>query len=103
MWCGDVPAALPGWLAQLDAPVDLAFVDPPYPTSRRWAEGGWSGPGRDVLEALAGRLAADGRLALRTDARSAPPAGIAGLATDRVRRYGDMAVVLLAPAERGEP
>jgi len=101
VWCGDVPAKLAGWLVGLDAPVDVAFVDPPYATARRWAEAGWTGEGEAVLAALAARLAEDGRIALRTDGRSEPPPAIAHLAADRVRRHGDMTVVVLAPAATG--
>jgi 16S rRNA (guanine(966)-N(2))-methyltransferase RsmD len=96
VWSGDVLARLAGWLATLDGPIDVAFVDPPYADARRWS---WP-PVVDCLFApLAQHLAADGLVVLRTPAALEVPPRLAALAVRRTKRYGDMAVVLLAVGE----
>ncbi len=92
---GDAYARLRAWLAALGSPVDLAFVDPPYPQSRSWD---WDDVARRIFEPLRDSLAEDGTVVLRVQSSSTPPETIAGLAVRRRRAYGDMAVVMYGPA-----
>jgi 16S rRNA G966 N2-methylase RsmD len=76
----------------LAGPVDVAFVDPPYADARRWD---WALVGRAILAPLAGRLAEDGVAVLRLPGDVEVPGELSGLTAGRLRRYGDMLLVLL--------
>ncbi len=96
VWAGDVTKHLAGRLAGLDAAVDLAFVDPPYATARRWS---WPVAGSRIFAPLASRLAEQAPVVLRLPAGAEPPEGLGGLAVRRTRTYGDMVLALLGRAE----
>jgi 16S rRNA (guanine966-N2)-methyltransferase len=96
VWSGDVPARLAAWLATLGGPIDVAFVDPPYADARRWS---WPQVTDCLFGPLARHLAADGLVVLRTPAALEVPPRLGALSIRRTKRYGDMAVVLLAVAE----
>jgi 16S rRNA (guanine(966)-N(2))-methyltransferase RsmD len=87
IWAGDIPRQLAAWLRELDRPVDLAFVDPPYADARSWD---WSCVVRQVFAPLAERLVAEGVLVLRLPAQVHPPEDLAGLRLTRTRRQGGM-------------
>lgn len=89
VWAGDVTHRLPGWLAQLDAAADVVFVDPPYADTRQWD---WPQVERTIFAPLAGKLAADGLVVLRTPGGVEVPQKLGGLAVYRTRTYGDMTV-----------
>jgi 16S rRNA (guanine966-N2)-methyltransferase len=63
---------------------DLVFIDPPYEVGGLELD--------HVLEGLVPRLAADAVVALERSSRSPAPAWPAGLALDKVSRYGETAV-----------
>jgi 16S rRNA (guanine966-N2)-methyltransferase len=92
IWPGDVVSRLAGWVGGLAGPVDVAFVDPPYADARRWD---WALVGRAILAPLAGRLAEDGVAVLRLPGDVEVPGELSGLTAGRLRRYGDMLLVLL--------
>lgn len=105
IWRGDVTRDLERWLAELDRPLDLAFVDPPYVVAQEW----WPGDAKDsvpsrasivddVFTPLAGRLAEDGIVVVRTDNRAVVPENLGPLSVIRVRQYGNMVVRLLKKA-----
>ncbi|MFW6133462.1 MAG: RsmD family RNA methyltransferase [Planctomycetota bacterium] len=96
VWRGDVTVQLASWLDELDAAVDVAFVDPPYAATRRWD---WTRVAQRVFRPLAAHLAADGVVVLRLPDDVPAPESIAGLVARRVKSYGDMTVTLL---RRGE-
>ncbi|MHC4982423.1 MAG: RsmD family RNA methyltransferase [Planctomycetota bacterium] len=96
VWPGDVERRLAGWLASLKEPLDVCFVDPPYARPRAWP---WDAVARKIFSPLAGNLAADGIVVLRTDDKAEIPDSLGGLLKVRQKRYGSMVVVLLARPE----
>lgn len=99
VWCGDVRARLASWLAELDASLGAAFVDPPYASARRWS---WPAVTRQVFDPLAEYLVHGGRVVVRLPAGVAPPDALGPLAVLRRRRYGQMVVALYGRADAGE-
>lgn len=97
VWAGDIHRRLDHWLGELDGPLDLAFVDPPYAESRQWD---WREAGERIFAPLAGRLADEGLVILRLGDRAQPPGELAGLHPLRVRQYGKMTVALLGKGPR---
>ena len=93
IWAGDVWATLARRLERLDRPLDVVFVDPPYAHSRRWD---WDEATRRLFEPLAAKLSADGVVALRVEGKAEPPDRLGPLDVIRRKRYGGMAVALLA-------
>lgn len=67
---------------------DLVFIDPPYEVGGLELD--------HVLEGLVPRLATDAVVALERSSRSPAPAWPAGLALDKVSRYGETAVYWLS-------
>jgi 16S rRNA (guanine966-N2)-methyltransferase len=96
VWNGDVMAGLTGWLAEVAAPVDVAFVDPPYAAVREWS---WDEAIEHIFRPLAGKLDADGTVVLRFGAGTQVPAELGPLKIARTRQYGDMGLVLLSLAK----
>ena len=84
---------------ELDAPLDLAFVDPPYAEARKWS---WDGVTRTVFAPLGAHLAGGGLVVLRLPAKTDPPQRLGPLAIARSKRYGDMTLVFLRRLEEGE-
>ena len=99
IWRGDIVARLKGWLDELDGHVDIAFVDPPYAQSSKWS---WETVGETIFTPLGRRLAEDGVVVLRLGPRTETPSRLGPLAVKRLRRYGDMVLVLLGRAEQDE-
>jgi len=93
VWAGDVWATLGRRLERLDEALTIAFVDPPYAQSRRWD---WDEATRRLFEPLAARLAAEGTVALRLPTKVDLPNRLGPLEVIRRKRYGGMAVALLA-------
>ena len=92
VWAGDVTHRLEARLAGLDRPLDVAFVDPPYAQSRRWD---WSAVERTLLTPLEAHLAEEGLIVLRLETQVELPEALTGLAVQRVKEYGSMAIALL--------
>ncbi len=99
IWHGDIEARIAGRLARLDAPVDIAFVDPPYAQVRRWS---WEHIAARLFAPLAACMSADGVAVLRADSKTAIPDSLGGLAKVRTKIYGDMAVVMLTKVSESE-
>jgi 16S rRNA (guanine966-N2)-methyltransferase len=99
VWRGDVPARLAGWLEALPAPLDVAFVDPPYVDARRWS---WPQAVDRLFGPLTRHLRDGGLVVLRVPAALEVPPHLGALAVRRTKRYGDMAVVLLAAGAAAE-
>ena len=90
VWRGDVEARLTEWLTQVQAPVDVAFVDPPYADARQWD---WQRAADAIFMPLAPKLSEnDGCVVLRTDEHADVPDTLGPLTCTRVKAYGDMAV-----------
>lgn len=68
---------------------DLVFIDPPYEVGGLELD--------HVLEGLVPRLAPDAVVALERSSRTPAPAWPAGLALDKVSRYGETAIYWLKP------
>ena len=96
VWSGDVPRRLAGWLAGLDAPLDIALVDPPYAVARQWS---WAEAGEKIFAPLADHLSDDGIVVLRAPAKIHVPDAIGTLACIRRKVYGDMALVFFGARE----
>ena len=97
VWAGDVMRSLAKRLAKLDTPLDVVFVDPPYAQSRQWD---WPRIIRQLFEPLADRLANDGVVVLRAEIHVERPEVLAGLTVVREKTFGEMALWLLAKAEK---
>ena len=95
IWRGDVMAHLQEWLGGLSAPLDVAFVDPPYAETKSWA---WQRAVEKIFNPLAGHLARDGVVVLRLPAKVEMPKELGRLALRRLRRYGEMQLALLGAA-----
>lgn len=93
VWRGDILAELPGWLAGLDCPADIAFIDPPYAMVREWD---WAEAARQLFDPVAASLAPDGIAMLRVPRALAVPQQVGQLTVIRRREYGTMALVFLA-------
>ncbi len=93
VWRGDITTRLPGWLARVDGPVDLAFVDPPYDQARTW---NWGSVARAIFNPLAGVLADDGLVSLRLPSKVDLPETFGELTLKRTKTYGDMQILFLA-------
>ena len=95
VWRGDVMRRLPAWLAALEAPTDLAFVDPPYRLTETWR---WSEAAERLFAPLAAGLAAGGQVVFRCRGDLDVPDPLDALRVRDRREYGRMALVFL---ERG--
>lgn len=93
VWSGDLFARLGGWLKALDAPVDLAFCDPPFAAARGWD---WSQATASLFDPVGEVLAGDGRLVLRTPAGAEPPEQLGRLRRSGQKDYGDQSVAFFA-------
>ena len=85
VWAGDVPGRLAGWLDQLPRGLDLAFVDPPFDQARDWP---WRLMESSVFVPLAGHLAPEGLVVLRTDGRTEVPERLGPLGVALTKTYG---------------
>ncbi len=95
IWQGDAMRRLPRWLDGLDAPVDLAFVDPPYALAETWS---WSYAVDRLFEPLGRRLAETGLAVFRCPGNLAVPDALGPLRVRDARRYGRMGLVFLMAA-----
>lgn len=93
VWAGDIETQLPGWLGEVTRPVDLVFLDPPFPHAQRWD---WSRQERTMFNPLAGALAEDGLVVLRLPDDVDPPEALGELVGKRVEEYGNMKVLFYA-------
>ncbi len=89
VWAGDIVARLAAWTGVLDQKVDVAFVDPPYAHARTWD---WDEVAAKIFVPLAGCLASDGRVVLRTPEKVNVPEQLGGLTVVRAKDYGQMVV-----------
>ncbi len=89
VWRGDIESQLAGWLAEVNEPLDIAFVDPPYATARAW---NWAAAVDSIFAPLAAKLAGDGVAVLRCDDEADVPETLGALGLAREKRYGNMVV-----------
>lgn len=99
IWRGDVEKSLEGWLEQVESPVDVAFLDPPYAQARQWD---WPRITQAILDPLARKLAEDGVVVLRCETLVEVPADLGALEVGRVRTYGNMMLTMLVRKSAGE-
>ncbi len=92
IWAGDVEQRLARWLDALDGGVDVASVDPPFATARRWD---WPRAVETVFAPLAAHLSPGGVVVLRTPDRVEVPDRLGPLAACRTREYGGMKITFL--------
>ncbi len=92
IWSGDITITLRPRMTGFDQALDVVFVDPPYVDTRRW---NWDKAASNIFAPLAGVLAHDGLIVLRTPKGADPPEGLGGLAVYRTKKYGSMLVTLL--------
>lgn len=98
IWAGNIESNLARWVLSLPRKIDVAFLDPPYPQVRKW---NWTTIERKLFEPLAGQLAEDGLVILRTPGKINPPEKLAGLIKQRVKTYGDMQIFFYSlPSEQ---
>ncbi|MFP3937945.1 MAG: RsmD family RNA methyltransferase [Phycisphaerae bacterium] len=96
VWRGDVTSRLPDWLVETSRPIDLAFVDPPFPDTQSWD---WHRIGEVLFSPLAERLSTRGLVVLRLPKKLSPPQRLGKLKLGRTRAYGSMSVALYTPAD----
>ena len=89
VWAGNIESQLIEWVAQPDTPVDLAFVDPPYASARRWA---WDRITKKVFTPLTEVLVDDGLVILRLPGDVVTPKQLGRLHMQRQRKYGQMVI-----------
>ena len=90
VWAGNIETRLADWLAELESgSVDLAFVDPPYPSARRW---NWDKITERIFQPLAGALACEGMVILRLPDDIQPKKTLSQLHLLRAKQYGQMTV-----------
>jgi 16S rRNA (guanine966-N2)-methyltransferase len=89
IWAGAIEARLAQGLAGLDRPVDVAFLDPPFPAVRQWD---FDRLERVVFAPLAESLEPQGLVVLRTPADIDPPATLGPLSRAREKSFGQMVV-----------
>ncbi|MBN1943209.1 MAG: 16S rRNA (guanine(966)-N(2))-methyltransferase RsmD [Phycisphaerae bacterium] len=89
IWPGDLEKKLTARLGELREKADLAFVDPPFSSVRRW---NWGQMVERLFAPLAAALAEDGLVVLRLPGDAPPPESLGLLALQRTRRYGDMTI-----------
>ncbi len=92
VWPGDLTKGLARRLGEVGAPVDVAFVDPPYAAARRWPA---SAAASRIFMPLAEHLADGGVVALRLPREIEPPEVAGRLVVRRRKRYGEMILALL--------
>ncbi len=89
IWAGNIESHLGEWLGELDRLVDVAFVDPPYPSARRWR---WDRIIAKVFVPLAEGLADDGVVVLRLPDDITAPQTLGPLNRQRIKTYGQMTI-----------
>lgn len=89
VWWGNVEAQLPNWLAGWARPIDVAFVDPPFPAVRKW---NWQSIAEKLFAPLAGALAEGGVVVLRTPDDAASPNHLGPLRKKHSKEYGQMVI-----------
>ncbi len=91
VWAGNIETRLTWWLGEIteDEKVDMAFVDPPYASARRWK---WEWITKRVFVPLAEVLADDGLVVLRLPCDLLAPERLGRLRCERLREYGQMVV-----------
>jgi 16S rRNA (guanine966-N2)-methyltransferase len=91
IWSADVETHLAEWLAQFAAPIDVAFLDPPYAAAREWD---WPHIAQRLFDPIAKWLAPGGVIILRLPGDVEPPQRMGAFFVSRSRLYGDMLVAL---------
>jgi 16S rRNA (guanine(966)-N(2))-methyltransferase RsmD len=91
IWTGNIETRLAEWLAGLEQgqSVGLAFVDPPYPSARRW---NWDKIIERIFQPLAGALASEGMVVLRLPEDIHTPQTLGPLKLIRTKQYGQMTI-----------
>ncbi len=99
IWSGDLIAGLGRRLASIQGPLDVAFLDPPYPMAVEWLQDPAAGKiaAESVFAPLAGVLAHDGVVVFRTPRELPCPPEIGGLPCLRRKECGTMALNFLGP------
>lgn len=96
IWPGDIMRHLRRRLAELNEPIDLAFVDPPYALTERWR---WDKARENLFTPLADKLADDGLIIFRCQRNIVLPDTLKPLYLHDRRDYGQMSLVFLTPME----
>lgn len=89
VWAGNVESKMTAWTENLERAVDIAFVDPPFPDTRKWD---WDKITDKVFRPITEKLAADGLVVLRLPGNVPLPETIGTLELHREKKYGDMLV-----------
>ncbi len=92
IWPGDIMRHLRRRLDEIDEPIDLAFVDPPYSLPERWR---WNEAVEKLFAPLAEKLASDGLVIFRCRRNIILPDTLKPLSVRDKRDYGQMSLVFL--------
>ena len=96
VWAGNVESQMVPWMERLGDAVDIVFVDPPFPATRKW---NWEKIAEKVFRPITDKLAPDGVVVLRLPGNVPLPETIGALHCNRQKRYGDMLVGFYGLAE----
>jgi len=96
VWVGNIETQMVSWMEHLDRAVDIAFVDPPFPETRKWD---WDKITEKIFRPITEKLAPSGIVVLRLPGNVPIPETIGVLQCNREKRYGDMLVGFYGRAE----
>jgi len=96
VWAGNIESQMVPWMENLSRDVDIAFVDPPFPATRKWD---WEKIAEKIFHPITEKLAPDGIVVLRLPGNVPLPETIGALQCNRQKRYGDMLVGFYGHAE----
>ena len=91
VWTGNVESGMVPWMEKLGCAVDIAFVDPPFPITRKWD---WEKIAEKIFRPITEKLAPNGVVVLRLPGNVPLPETIGALQCNREKQYGDMLVGL---------
>ncbi len=92
IWSGDIMRHLRRWLEEVNEPIDLAFVDPPYALTERWR---WDKAVEKLFAPLAAKLSDDGLVIFRCQRNIILPDTLKPLSVRDRRDYGQMSLIFL--------
>ena len=92
IWPGDIMRHLRRRLGELNEPIDLAFVDPPYALVEKWQ---WNQACENLFTPLADKLADDGLIIFRCQRNITLPDTLKPLSVRDRRDYGQMSLIFL--------
>lgn len=98
VWAGNIDSKMALWMEKLDRVINIAFVDPPFPETRKWD---WKKVAEKIFRPITEKLAPGGVVVLRLPGNVPLPETIEALQCNRKKRYGDMLIGFYGQMEEG--